>query len=165
MYKATSVIEDVSRRFGEEFGRKYDLFESYRLDDADRVIIAISSVAGEIKEVIDELREQGEKVGLLKIRLFRPFPYAEIAQALKGCKIVTVMDRSTSMGAYGPLYSEISNALYDAEAKPLLYNRTYGLGGREMLLDDIKDVFKESKEYLNNGKIEKMFKFLNVRGD
>ncbi len=69
------------------------------------------------------------------------------------------------MGAYGPLFSEISNALYDAEAKPLLYNRTYGLGGREMLLDDIKDVFKESKEYLNNGKVEKMFKFLNVSGD
>jgi pyruvate ferredoxin oxidoreductase alpha subunit len=165
MHKAKAVIEDVSKRFGEEFGRNYDLFESYRLDDADRVIVAINSVAGEIKEVIDELREQGEKVGLLKIRLFRPFPYAEIAEALEGCKIVTVMDRSTSMGAYGPLFSEISNALYDAEPRPLLYNRTYGLGGREMLLDDIKDVFKESKEYLDNGKVEKMFKFLKVRGD
>ena len=164
MYKAKSVVENVSKRFGAEFGRKYDLFESYRLDDADRVVVAINSVAGEIKEVVDELREQGEKVGLLKIRLFRPFPYAEIAQALKGCKIVTVMDRSTSMGAYGPLFSEISNALYDAEAKPLVYNRTYGLGGREMLLDDIKDVFNENKEYLNDGKVEKMFDFLNVRG-
>jgi len=164
MYKAKSVVEDVSKRFGAEFGRRYDLFESYRLDDADRVVVAINSVAGEIKEVVDELREQGEKVGLLKIRLFRPFPYAEIAQALKGCKIVTVMDRSTSMGAYGPLFSEISNALYDAEARPLVYNRTYGLGGREMLLDDIKDVFNENKEYLNNGKVEKMFDFLNVRG-
>ena len=164
MYKAKSVVEEVSNRFGGEFGRKYDLFESYRLDDADRVVVAINSVAGEIKEVIDELREQGERVGLLKIRLFRPFPYAEIAQALKGCKIVTVMDRSTSMGAYGPLFSEISNALYDAEPRPLLYNRTYGLGGREMLLDDIKDVFKESKEYLDNGKVAKMFDFLNVRG-
>jgi len=164
MYKAKSVVEDVSKRFGAEFGRRYDLFESYRLDDADRVVVAINSVAGEIKEVVDELREQGEKVGLLKIRLFRPFPYAEIAQALKGCKIVTVMDRSTSMGAYGPLFSEISNALYDAEDRPLVYNRTYGLGGREMLLDDIKDVFNENKEYLNNGKVEKMFDFLNVRG-
>jgi len=164
MYKAKSVVEEVSKRFDEEFGRRYDLFESYRLDGADRVVVAINSVAGEIKEVVDELREQGEKVGLLKIRLFRPFPYAEIAQALKGCRIVTVMDRSTSMGAYGPLFSEISNAIYDAEARPLVYNRTYGLGGREMLLDDIKDVFKESKEYLNNGKVEKMFDFLNVRG-
>ncbi|MCF7955207.1 MAG: pyruvate ferredoxin oxidoreductase [Phycisphaerae bacterium] len=164
MNKAQAVVEDVSKRFGEEFGRKYDLFESYRLDDAERVIVAINSVAGEIKEVIDELREQGEKVGLLKIRMFRPFPYAEIAKALQGCKIVTVMDRSTSMGAYGPLFSEISNALYNAEVKPLLYNRTYGLGGREMLLDDIKEVFEESKQYLCSGKVEKMFEFLNVRG-
>ena len=68
------------------------------------------------------------------------------------------------MGAYGPLFSEISNALYDAEAKPLVYDRTYGLGGREMLLDDIKDVFNENKEYLNDGKVEKIFDFLNVRG-
>jgi len=165
MDKVKSVVEEVSKKFGEEFGREYGLFESYRLDDADRAVVAINSVAGEIKEVIDELRELGEKVGMLKIRLFRPFPYTEIAEALKGCKIVTVMDRSTSMGAYGPLFSEISNALYDAEAKPLLYNRTYGLGGREMLLDDIKDVFKESEEYLSNGKVEKMFDFLNVRGD
>jgi len=164
MYKAKSVVEEVSKRFGEEFGRRYHLFESYRLDDADRAVVAINSAAGEIKEVVDELREQRQKVGLLKIRLFRPFPYAEIAEALEDCRIVTVMDRSTSMGAYGPLFSEISNALYNAEAKPLLYNRTYGLGGREMLLDDIRDVFKESEQYLNNGKVEKMFDFLNVRG-
>ena len=165
MNNAAPVIADVSKRFAAQFGRSYEMFESYRLDDAERVVVAINSVAGEIKEVIDELREQGEKVGLLKIRVFRPFPYDEIAKALAGCKIVTVMDRSTSMGAYGPLYSEISNALYNAEARPLLYNRTYGLGGREMLLDDIKDVFAESKQYLESGKVETMYKFLNVRGD
>ena len=165
MNNAPSAIADVSKKFAAQFGRSYEMFESYRLDDAERVVVAINSVAGEIKEVIDELREQGEKVGLLKIRVFRPFPYDEIAKALSGCKIVTVMDRSTSMGAYGPLYSEISNALYNAEAMPLLYNRTYGLGGREMLLDDIKDVFAESKQYLESGKVETMYKFLNVRGD
>lgn len=165
MKTAKSVIENVSQKFGEQFGRKYELFESYLLDDADRVIIAINSIAGEIKEVVDELREQGEKVGLLKIRMFRPFPYAEIAEALGGCKIVAVMDRSTSMGAYGPLFSEISSALYNAESKPLLYNRTYGIGGREMLADDIKDIFKESKRYLDNGKVEKTFDYLKVRGD
>ena len=165
MKNAKSVISEVSKKFSSQFGRNYDLFESYCLDDADRVIVAINSVAGEIKEVVDELREQGEKVGLLKIRVFRPFPYEEIARALKACKIVTVMDRSTSMGAYGPLFSEISNALYNLDSRPLLYNRTYGLGGREMLLDDIKDVFNESKKYLDNGKVNEISKFLNVRGD
>ncbi|MBN2139219.1 MAG: hypothetical protein JW720_15550 [Sedimentisphaerales bacterium] len=164
MANAKPVIEEVSERFGKEFGRRYELFESYRLDDAERVVVAINSVAGELKEVIDELRDEGEKVGLLKIRVFRPFPYAEIAAALKNSKIVTVLDRSTSMGAYGPLFVEICSSLYDANPRPMLYSRTFGLGGRELLLDDIRDLFEESKRYLNEGKIEKTSDFLNVRG-
>lgn len=164
MENAKGVIEEVSERFAEEFGRKYELFESYRLEDAERVVIAINSVAGELKEVIDELREEGEKVGLLKIRLFRPFPYAEIAAALKNSKIVTVLDRSTSMGAHGPLFVEICSSLFDVEPRPMLYSRTFGLGGRELLLEDIRDLFEESKRYLNEGKIEKTTDFLNVRG-
>jgi pyruvate ferredoxin oxidoreductase alpha subunit len=162
---AQSVIQDVSDRFARTFGRRYDLFESYRLDDAERVIVAINSVAGEIKEVVDALREAGEKVGLLKIRVFRPFPYAQIAAALCGAKVVTVLDRSTSMGAYGPLFGEIRTALYDAEPRPLVYNRTFGLGGRELFPDDIRELFAESKRYLQNGKVERTFDFLNVRGD
>jgi len=162
--KAKSVIEDVSERFYREFGRKYELFESYRLDDAERVIVAINSVAGEIKEVVDALRDEGEKVGLLKIRVFRPFPYVEIAEALKGVKVVAVLDRSTSMGAYGPLFGEIRTALYDAEPRPLVYNRTFGLGGRELFPDDIREIYAESERYLQAGKVEKVFDFLNVRG-
>lgn len=162
---ALSVIQDVSDRFARTFGRRYDLFESYRLDDAERVIVAINSVAGEVKEVVDALREAGEKVGLLKIRVFRPFPYAQIAAALRGAKVVTVLDRSTSMGAYGPLFGEIRTALYDAEPRPLVYNRTFGLGGRELFPDDIRELFAESERYLQNGKVEKIFDFLNVRGD
>ncbi|RKY12334.1 MAG: pyruvate ferredoxin oxidoreductase [Planctomycetota bacterium] len=164
MENVIPVVEEVSERFYQEFGRKYELFESYCLDDAERVVIAINSVAGELKEVIDEVRDAGEKVGLLKIRLFRPFPYAEIAAALKNCKIVTVLDRSTSMGAYGPLFVEICSALYDADPRPMLYSRTFGLGGRELLLNDIRDLFEESKRYLDEGKIEKRSYFLNVRG-
>lgn len=165
MEKARSVIQDVSEEFAQQFGRKYELLESYRLDDAERVIIAINSVAGEIKEVIDELRDEGEKVGLLKIRVFRPFPYEEIAEALSGAKIVTVLDRSTSMGACGPLYTEICTALYNTSTRPMLYSRTFGLGGRELPLQNIREIFAESKQYLDNGKIEKMFDWLNVRGD
>jgi pyruvate ferredoxin oxidoreductase alpha subunit len=164
MENAKPVIEEVSEQFYQEFGRKYELFESYCLDDAERVVVAINSVAGELKEVIDELRDEGEKVGLLKIRLFRPFPYAEIAAALKDCRIVTVLDRSTSMGAYGPLFVEICSALFDADPRPMLYSRTFGLGGRELFLNDIRDLFEESKRYLDEGKIEKTTYFLNVRG-
>ncbi|MFC1498936.1 pyruvate ferredoxin oxidoreductase [Verrucomicrobiota bacterium] len=165
MENAKSVIQDTSERFDKIFGRKYELFESYMLDDAERVIVAINSVAGEIKETVDMLRAKGEKVGLLKIRVFRPFPYEEIREALKNVKIVAVLDRSTSMGAYGPLFGEIRNSLYDLDNAPLVYNRIFGLGGRELFPEDIAGIYAESERYIQNGKIEKTFDFLNVRGD
>jgi len=162
---APAVIADVSQRFGQAFGRSYELFESYRLEDADRVIVAINSIAGEIKEAVDTLREQGEKVGLLKIRVFRPFPYEEIRDALRNARVVTVLDRSTSMGAYGPLFAEIRTALYDLEERPLVYDRVFGLGGRELFPEDIVEIFAESRRYLEEGKVEKVFDILGVRGD
>lgn len=164
MRNAKEVINSVSEDFSATFGRKYELFESYCLEDAERVIIAINSVAGEIKEVIDDRREKGDKVGLLKIRSFRPFPYTEIAAALSDVKIVTVLDRSESMGAYGPLFTEIRTALFDAPSKPLVYNRMFGLGGRELYMSDIHDIFKENKSYLEAGRVEKVFDYLKVRG-
>jgi pyruvate ferredoxin oxidoreductase alpha subunit len=121
-------------------------------------------VAGEIKEVVDELRDKGEKVGLLKIRVFRPFPYVEIAEALSHARIIAVLDRSASMGAYGPLFTEIRTALYDVPSRPMIYNRTFGLGGRELFLDDIKAIFEQSEQYLQGGRIETVFDYLCVRG-
>ncbi len=164
MQNAKRVIEQVSEDFYQTFGRKYALFESYQLDDAERVIIAINSIAGEIKEVVDDRRAKGDKVGLLKIRSFRPFPYEEIKKALQGVKIVTVLDRSESMGAYGPLFGEIRTALYDAAEKPLVYNRMYGLGGRDLFMSDIHQLFEENKSYLEAGRVDKVFDYLNVRG-
>lgn len=162
--QSMSVIKKVSQDFGKVFGRRYDLFESYRLEDAERVIVAINSVAGEIKEVVDELRAKKEKVGLLKIRLFRPFPYNEICHALGKAKIVTVLDRSESFGAYGQLFNEIRSALYDLKERPLIYNRIFGLGGRELFIEDIHKIYEESKMYLKQGYVEKIFDYLNVRG-
>ncbi|MBT3312750.1 MAG: pyruvate ferredoxin oxidoreductase [Desulfobacterales bacterium] len=164
MQNAKESIKLVSEEFYQCFGRKYELFESYCLDDAERVIIAINSIAGEIKEVVDDLRNKGEKVGLLKIRSFRPFPYEEIAESLKSAKIVTVLDRSESMGAYGPLFTEIRTALFDVPDRPMVYNRMFGLGGRELFMSDIQNIFEESNRYLENGKVEKVFDYLNVRG-
>jgi len=162
---AKEIVKQVSAEFARTFGRSYDLFESYRLEDAERVIVAINSAAGEIKEVVDLLRQKGEKVGLLKIRLFRPFPYQEIAQALKNAKIITVLDRCDSFGAYGPLFLEIRAALYDLNPRPMVYNRTYGLGGRDMLMEDVEALFKESRQYLESGRIEPIHAYLNVRGE
>ncbi|MDA3822326.1 MAG: hypothetical protein PF450_06920 [Bacteroidales bacterium] len=164
MNNALPIIKTVSEEFNSTFGRHYDLFESYRLHDAERVIVAINSVAGEIKEVVDELRKKGEKVGLLKIRVFRPFPYEAIKEALKDVKVITVLDRSESLGAYGPLFGEIRTALYDLENRPLIYNRIFGLGGRELYIEDIHDIYEENKEYMNKGKVETLFDYLKVRG-
>jgi pyruvate ferredoxin oxidoreductase alpha subunit len=161
---AKRVVQEISDEFAKSFGRNYGLFEAYKLEDAQRVIVAINSVAGEVKEVVDALREKGEKVGLLKIRLFRPFPYEQIREALSGAKIVTVLDRSCSFGAYGPLFTEIRTALYDLPQKPMVYNRVYGLGGRDMLMDDIEAIFAESKQYQQNETVDKVFDFIGVRG-
>lgn len=162
--QALIVIQEVSEAFAQEFGRNYGLFETYCLEDAERVIVAINSIAGEIKEAVDFLRAKGEKVGLLKIRVFRPFPYEQIAQALKSAKIITVMDRSESFGAYGPLMTEIKTALYDLNPRPMVYNRIYGLGGRDLFIDDIVQIFEESRQYLEKGLVAKKFDYLKVRG-
>jgi len=164
---ALRVIQEVSNDFAKTFGRAYGLFEEYRLDDAEIAIVAIGSVAGEIKEVIDELRTKGEKVGLLKIRSFRPFPYAEIALALNNAKIVTVLDRSASFGAHGPLFTEISTAMASyAPSRPLLLGHTFGLGGRELTLRHIEHVVAESRICLDKGEVgDRQGLWLNVRGD
>lgn len=162
---AMSVIRDVSREFAETFGRRYDLFEGYRLDDAERVLVAINSVCGEVKEAVDGLRDAGERVGLLKIRVFRPFPYDEIREALKKARIVIVLDRAESFGAYGPLFTEIRAALYDLEPRPLVAGRTFGLGGRDLFAGDIKDLFEESRRCLESGASVKASGYLGVRGE
>ncbi len=167
MRNALRVIQEVSDEFAKAFGRQYGLFEEYRLDDADIVLVAISSAAGEIKEVIDQLRAKGETVGLLKIRSFRPFPYAQIAAALSRAKIVTVLDRSASFGAHGPVFTEITTAVYNySHNRPLLLGQTYGLGGRELTLRHIEQIVGESRLCLDKGEIGSLQgRWINVRGD
>src|SRR3990172_3372258 len=102
--KVMKVVEDVSAEFGKRFGRKYELFEAYRLDDAEVVLVALNSAAGTIKDEVDRYREKGVKAGLLKPRLFRPFPYEKIGAALKNAKAVCVMDRADSYGGYRRMF-------------------------------------------------------------
>jgi pyruvate ferredoxin oxidoreductase alpha subunit len=136
------VILDVAKDFETRFGRSYGLFEKYRADDAEAVIVAMGSTAGTAKVAIDALRAKGVKAGLVKPRVFRPFPKAELADALKGVKAIAVMDRSDSMNAQeGPLCLEIKAALYDRGLNKTVLNYVYGLGGREIRLDEIESVF------------------------
>lgn len=123
--------------------KKSDIFECYEVDDAEKVIVVIGSVAGTIKDVIDERREKGEKAGLLKVKLFRPFPFDEIVDVFKNVKKIAVMDRSLASGSKSPIYSDVVNALNDLDERFEIMSYVYGLGGRDVFKRDIERVFDE----------------------
>jgi pyruvate ferredoxin oxidoreductase alpha subunit len=165
MKGAKKVIEEVGRDFGKRFGREYKLFEGYKLDDADIAIVALGSTAGTAKSVVDDLRDKNIKAGLLKPRVFRPFPYEEIVNALSKIKAVAVFDRSdtfSSMG--GPLFTEITSAMYDSPARLKMLNYVYGLGGRDISKEEIDGVYRELQEIVKTGKVNKTYNYLGVRG-
>ena len=161
--KSKSIVADIGKEYAKLTGRAYEFFEKYKMDDAECAIVAMGSTAGTAKAAIDALREKGLKVGILKPRLFRPFPKDEIAAALKGVKAVAVMDRSDSMnGNEGPLCLEVKAALYDNNLNKLLLNYIYGLGGREIRLEDIEFIYRELFEALK-GKSKDKINYLGVR--
>jgi pyruvate ferredoxin oxidoreductase alpha subunit len=163
MLNVKKVIQDVSAEFAGLFGRKYDLFESYRLEDAEVVIVALNSAAGTIKDEVDRYREKGVKAGLLKPRVFRPFPYEEVGAALKNAKAVCVMDRADSYGGYGPLFMEIASAVFPHRQGPLLFNKIYGLGGRDLMPLDVDQVIDETIEVAKTGKVKMVKEYITVR--
>lgn len=146
------VIRDVGKEYGRLFGRYYGFFESYKLEDAEMAAVVMSSAAGTAREAVDELRNRGEKVGLLKLRMFRPFPHRELRDRLGHLKAVAALDRSVSPGAAGgPLFMEIRGALYELEHHPLLFPCVYGLGGRNISVRQIQDEFAAMKEKMTEG--------------
>lgn len=143
VHAAREKIKERSKEWANIIGRGYGdgLIEKYNTDDAERVLVAMSSVCGNIKEAVDELRANGEKVGLLRIKSFRPFPYDEVKKALTGKKHVGVVEKDMSAGAFPPLYVDVASALY-SETVPLS-SFIGGLGGRDITVNDIKELFKK----------------------
>ena len=142
MKAAKARILEVAARFEALTGRKYGLFEAYRMEDAEVALVLIGSSAGTAKVAVDQLREQGVKAGLIKIRVFRPFPAQELAQALENVKALAIMDKAESFSANGgPLFSEVRGALYDLEPRPRTVGYVYGLGGRDITPAHFHDVF------------------------
>lgn len=143
MDQAPQVILEVAKEYAKLTGRSYGFFEEYKLADAELAIVVMNSAAGTTKVVIDDLRQKGQKVGLLKLRSFRPFPAKELAAALKNVKAVAVMDRAISFGAHGgPLFNEVRSALYANDKKPVVASFIYGLGGRDVGLSTIEETYK-----------------------
>ncbi len=161
---AKRVILEVAKEFEQKFGHSYGLFESYRMDDADLACVVLGSAAGTGKEAIDQLRKDGVKAGLLKIRVFRPFPYQEIAAALADKKAVAIMDRSDGLaGLGGPVFGEVRSALYESEKKPKLVDYIYGLGGRDIKIEHFISVFDNLQKIVQTGKVESLVNYLGVR--
>ncbi len=143
MENALKVYLEVGDELSKISGHKYPYFEEYKTEDAEAIIVVLSSTAGTAKDAVDEMRAKGKKVGLIKPILFRPFPYKEMRKALEKFKVIGVLDRSMAFGAYAPLYSEIRNALFESSQKPKLQSYVYGLGGKDIFKSDIEKVFEE----------------------
>ena len=133
------IIEKAGKEFGKLFGRDYSaMVEGYHLEDAETVLVAMGSICGTTKDAIDEMRAEGKKVGLLKIRVFRPFPSGDLAKALSGAKRVAVLDKNISLGSKGAVALEVKDALYGSGIP--VYDYILGLGGRDVRKKDIKEI-------------------------
>lgn len=164
MKDAKGRILEVASEFEKISGRKYGLFEEYRMEDAEAAVVVIGSSAGTGKAAVDKLREEGHKVGLIKIRVFRPFPMEELAEALSGVKSVAVMDKCEGFSAAGgPLFAETRSALYDLPNRPMAVNYVYGLGGRDVTIGTYEQIFGELFEMINKGKVGEVYRHIGVR--
>jgi pyruvate ferredoxin oxidoreductase alpha subunit len=166
MRKALGVIKQIHDEYAELSGRRYGngLVEAYRLEDAEIAAVCMGSTAGTVKTVVDEMRANGIKAGLLRIRAFRPLPVEDIINNLSGKKAVAVMDRACSFGGNGgPLFHEIRHAIYDLPDKPKLVNRIFGLGGRDIPPYMIDGIYKELQKIAETGEMERMVQFIGLR--
>lgn len=160
MKNAKKVIPEIFSEFEKTFGKKYDFVENYKCDDADYILVCLGSTAGTSKVAVEELRQEGIKAGLLKIRVFRPFPAEQIVNILSKVKAVAVLDRAESLSTQaGPVATEIKAALYDAGKILPMQSLIYGLGGREIYVDQIKQVYKN----LLNAKTSEPVKYIGVK--
>lgn len=154
--EALVEYKKITGEFKSVFGKSYDYFEKYKMEGAEYVVVIAGSAAGTAKEAVDNLRSQGKRVGLLKIKLFRPFPYGNIAQTLRNIKGIAVLDRAISLGAYPPIYSDVVNSANIASCGIPISSYVYGLGGREIKQKEIENVF----EYLIKWKFSKEVKYI-----
>ncbi len=164
MQNAKQVILEVAVDFEKTFGRKYGLFEAYRMEDAEIAVVLIGSTAGTAKVAVDHLREQGVRAGLVKLRVFRPFPAQELAQVLSQVKAVAVMDKSEGFsGCGGPVFAETRSACYDLPNRPKLIDIVYGLGGRDCAVEDVLRVYSRLQNIVTTGELGPVYTHMGQR--
>ena len=165
MRAAKKVILEVAKDFEKMTGRKYSFFEEYKLEDAEIAIICMNSTAGTTKVVVDALREQGVKAGLLKLRVFRPFPAEEIAKAVSHVKALAVLDKAESLNACGgALFTDVTSGLYTNGMQVPTVNYVYGIGGRDTTTKEIEGVYHDLQEIASTGKVENPYRYFGLKG-
>ena len=164
MKNAKKVILEVAEEFEKVTGRKYSFFEEYRMEDAEYVVVCMNSTAGTAKFTADRLREKGIKAGVLKVRVFRPFPAEEIAKSLSKAKAIAVLDKADGLNAAGgALFTDITSAMYTNNVTVPTINYIYGIGGRDTTSKDINIIFSDLQEIVNNGKVENPYRYVGLR--
>lgn len=164
MKAAKKRILEVASGFEKLSGRKYGFFEEYKMEDAEVAVVVIGSSAGTGKASVDDLRKKGVKAGLIKIRVFRPFPMEELSKALSKVKAVAVMDKCESFSACGgPLFAETRSALYDLKERPFAVNYVYGLGGRDVTTETFEEIYGELLRIADTGEAGEVYRHIGVR--
>jgi pyruvate ferredoxin oxidoreductase alpha subunit len=166
MRNALKKIQEVNSEYAKISGRSYGngLIDDYKLEDAEIAIVCIGSTAGTLKVIVDQLREEGVKAGVLRLRTFRPLPTQDLQNSLKNIKVVAVMDKSMSPGGLGAaVFNEVRNALYDLKQRPIIVNYIFGLGGRDYSPKDLRRVFEDLMKIAKNEQVENQVHYLGLR--
>ena len=165
MLNSLEVIKKVGEEFGKISGRPYGLFETVGMEDAEFAIVALGSAAGTVRHEVQAMRAKGIPIGMIKLRVFRPFPAEELAVALSGVKAAAVLDRSDTFAGNigGPVFIELRSSLYDLEKRPLLINYVYGLGGRDLSRELINHAAAELAEVARSGQVKQLVNYLGLR--
>ncbi len=160
------VIEKVQKEFGEKFGRYYPIVDEYKMDDAEVAVLAMGSTGGTAKVAVERMREKGKKVGLIRCRIYRPFPKDAMTTALSKAKVIGILDRSDTLSSLGGhLYNDARSIMYDSPARPILKNYVYGLGGRDISIEEIESIYTELLGIQKSGAVDKDVVYFGVRGE
>ncbi len=160
------IIEKVQKEFGDKFGRYYPIVDEYKLDDAEVAILVMGSTGGTAKVAVERMREKGKKVGLIRARVYRPFPKDAMTKALSKVKVIGVMDRSDTMSTLGGhLYNDARSILYKSDNQPLMKNYIYGLGGRDISIEEIEAIYEQLFDIQKSGEVDKDVVYFGVRGE
>jgi pyruvate ferredoxin oxidoreductase alpha subunit len=165
MMNSVKVIERVFEEYEKVSGRKYNLVESYKLEDAQVVIVCLGTTFETAQVACDNMREEGIKAGVFMPRVFRPTQLSHIANSLKNAKILICMDRSSPGGQTGQLFQDVTSSLFNTNARPLVSNLIYGLGGRDITVLELEDIYKNANAQAKTGKLDGAIQqFIGVRG-